>query len=76
MDGADKALARSTIAVFAGAGSLPLQSAPPATVFDFVDALEQSADGEWQFISRRAGVLFTGEGAASFARLTTPYGEE
>lgn len=67
-----QASARSTVAVFAGAGTLPLPSTAPATIFDFVDDIEMSADGSWRFVSRRADVLFTGEGAASFARSTSP----
>lgn len=59
--------ARSTAIVFAGNGDLPLATALPTTICDFNDVFVLTSDG-WRFASRTATVVFTGAGAATFAK--------
>lgn len=65
--GSDCVQARSSAVVFAGTGALPQRTALPATICDFVDEIVRNVHGVWQFASRRADVIFSGEGAAQFA---------
>jgi hypothetical protein len=59
---------RSTVVVYAGAGVVPIASGPPSTICDFDDIYVRQPDGRWLFEQRRAAVIFTGAGAASFAK--------
>lgn len=58
---------RSTVIVFAGSGELPLPTGVPSTICDFDDIYVRTPDG-WLFEERRAAVIFTGAGAATFAK--------
>lgn len=57
----------SATLVFAGTGVTPLPSALPTTICDFDDVYVRN-DGNWLFQERRATVVFTGAGAATFAK--------
>jgi hypothetical protein len=59
---------RSTVQVLSGHGEWPMASAPPSSVGDFDDVVLRSPDGAWLFESRTCRIVFTGLGAASFAR--------
>lgn len=63
----DRIGARSTAIVFAGNGDLPLACALPSTICDFDDVFARTPAG-WRFASRTATVVFTGAGAATFAK--------
>lgn len=63
----DRVGGHSTTLVFAGVGSMPLPSALPTTICDFDDIYVRGPAG-WLFQERRASVVFTGAGAASFAK--------
>lgn len=55
----------SLVTVFQGMGCLPLASAPPSAIVDFLDICERVGN-TWQ-IRHRAGVaVFVGQGAARF----------
>ena len=58
---------RSTAIVFAGSGEIPLPTGAPSTICDFDDIYVRTPDG-WLFGERRAAVIFTGAGAAAFAK--------
>lgn len=66
--GADRAACRSTVAVFAGVGALPIEVAGPSTIADADDVCVRSSDGRWRFESRRLSPIFAGAGAAGFVR--------
>ena len=59
---------RSTVQVLAGVGDWPLPSALPSTVGDFEDVVVKTPRGVWLFESRAARIVFSGAGAAAFAR--------
>lgn len=59
---------RSMIVVFAGAGDLPLASAPPSTIADVEDVCVRDASGALCFERRVLKPIFVGAGAAAFAR--------
>ncbi len=67
-DGLDAAILRSTILVFAGVGELPLASAPPSSIGDFIDRCVRCSDGNWRFAQRHGRIVFAGANAAPFAR--------
>ncbi len=60
---------RSITVVFAGSGELPLTAGAPSTIGDFDDVFVRTELG-WLFESRRASIIFTGPGAADFAKKT------
>lgn len=66
--GSSRLRIRSTVQVIAGIGAWPLLSMPPSTIADFTDIVVRSTDGLWLFESRTTQIVFTGSGAASFAR--------
>lgn len=66
-DGSDRAIGRSSAVVFAGNGALPLPTGAPTTICDFDDVFIKTDNG-WRIAERRASVIFTGAGAASFAK--------
>ncbi|TWC27953.1 hypothetical protein FBY03_14214 [Pseudomonas sp. SJZ079] len=59
---------RSTVAVFAGNGELPIPSDVPSTIADVEDVFVRSDDGKWLFQSRFISPIFVGASAAAFAR--------
>lgn len=59
---------RSTVQVLSGNGDWPLPSAPPSSVGDFEDIAVKTVRGFWLFESRVARIVFSGAGAAAFAR--------
>lgn len=65
---AARAVVHSTVAVHVGSGALPLPSAVPAGIADFVDHCERIPGIGWQFAARSARSVFVGPGAASFAK--------
>jgi len=64
---ADRVAGRSTALVFAGEGQCPLPTGAPSTICDFDDIYVRTSGG-WLFEERRATVIFTGAGAAAFAK--------
>lgn len=64
----DRIKGRSTVVVYAGTGAVPLPAGSPSTICDFDDVYVRQADGVWRFERRTAAVIFTGAGAAGFAR--------
>jgi hypothetical protein len=66
--GRGRARIHSTVQVISGLGDWPVASAPPSTVGDFVDVVVKTHEDRWLFESRTASIVFTGAGAASFAR--------
>jgi hypothetical protein len=61
-------VAHSTVMVCAGIGSLPLLAGPPITIADFEDQCVYRAGTGYLFSTRRAHIVFTGPGAASFSK--------
>lgn len=59
---------RSTVQVLSGNGEWPLPSALPSSVGDFEDVVIKTPRGSWLFESRTARIVFSGAGAAAFAR--------
>ncbi|MEP7312448.1 MAG: nuclear transport factor 2 family protein [Pseudomonadota bacterium] len=59
---------RSTVLVYVGMGSLPLESTAPAGIADFEDICVRPASGGWRFERREGRTVFIGPGAAKFAR--------
>lgn len=59
---------QSTVQVLSGHGEWPMASALASTVADFEDIVVAIAPGQWRYESRRAQIIFTGAGAAAFAR--------
>lgn len=62
--GPDLVAARCTVVVFAGHGDLPIPCTPPVTIGDFEDRCVRIAQGSWRYSSRRARILFVGDGSA------------
>ncbi len=60
--------AYSSVAVFAGVGTMPLPSEPPSSIVDFDDVCALDERGEWRFLSRKATILFLGANPPVFAR--------
>ncbi|MFT4191359.1 MAG: nuclear transport factor 2 family protein [Comamonas sp.] len=60
--------ASSVLAVFAGAGSIPLASGVPSTIADVEDVFVRDDSGQWLFASRIMRPVFVGAAAASFVR--------
>ena len=58
---------RSTVVVYAGAGTLPLEATAPSAIADFDDVCV-IAQERWRFAQRIARTAFLGPGAATFAR--------
>ena len=65
---ADEVRVRSTVAVFAGNGEMPIELTLPSGVADFEDLCIRTASGAWLYRSRVARTVFIGPAAASFAR--------
>lgn len=65
---AQNAQMHSLVAVFAGLGAVPLESALPATIADVVDICVRDKSGAWKFARRTITPVFVGAGAASFVR--------
>lgn len=59
---------RSTVVVYVGTGEWPMPSGAPAGIADFEDICVKEAAGGWRFRSRSGRTVFTGPGAAKFAR--------
>jgi hypothetical protein len=55
----------SLVTVFQGVGALPLASASPSAILDFLDICEKVGDA-WQIRHRTGVVVFVGDGAARF----------
>ena len=68
MDSTDRVICRSTVIVFAGTGTPPLDTAVPSTIADADDVCVRCADGGWKFASRRLTPIFLGPTAAAFTR--------
>jgi hypothetical protein len=67
-NGSEAARVRSTVAVYAGNGELPLEAQAPSGIADFEDVCRRQADGSWRYQRRIARTVFVGPNAASFAR--------
>ena len=65
---ADRIEVRSTVLVYAGTGSWPMQSGPPSAIADFIDTCVRQPQGHWRFARREGRTVFIGAGAATFAR--------
>jgi hypothetical protein len=62
------ALVRSTVLVYVGTGSPPLESGAPSGIADFEDLCVRARSRPWLFARRVGRTIFVGPGAASFAR--------
>jgi hypothetical protein len=58
---------RSTVLVYVGTGEWPMPSGVPAGIADFDDICVKDGAG-WRFRRRAGRTVFTGPGAAKFAR--------
>jgi hypothetical protein len=67
-NGADSAVLRSVVLVFAGSGELPLEAGAPSTIADVTDHCVKLDNNSWLFQSRIVKPVFVGAGAAKFAR--------
>ena len=65
---ADRIEVRSTVLVYVGTGSWPIQSSAPAAIADFADTCVRGPQGPWRFARREGRTVFIGAGAATFAR--------
>jgi hypothetical protein len=66
--GPDRVEVRSTVLVYVGTGSWPMQSSAPAAIADFTDTCVRTSEGAWRFARREARTVFVGAGAATFAK--------
>ena len=64
----DRVQVRSTVLVYVGTGSWPLESTAPSGIADFEDVCVRAPSGAWQFERREGRTVFIGPGAAKFAR--------
>lgn len=62
----------SLVTVFQGVGHLPLDSAPPSAIVDFLDIYE-SEGSTWQIRHRSGVAVFIGNGAARFITDFLPF---
>lgn len=65
---ADRVRVRSTVAVYAATGELPLEAGAPSGIADFEDVCRRQPNGSWRYHYRSARTVFVGVNAASFAR--------
>ncbi|WP_321821582.1 MULTISPECIES: nuclear transport factor 2 family protein [unclassified Burkholderia] len=68
LTGAESAVLRSVVLVFAGSGELPLEAGVPSTIADVTDHCVKHDKNSWLFQSRIVKPVFVGAGAAKFAR--------
>ena len=68
LTGADSAVLRSVVLVFAGSGELPVEAGAPSTIADVTDHCVRHHNNFWLFQSRVVKPVFVGAGAAKFAR--------
>jgi hypothetical protein len=63
-----RAVVRSILAVYSGAGDVPAASAAPSSMGDVEDVLVREGDGQWRFEERTGTPLFVGYAAAPFLK--------
>lgn len=71
--GSDTVRVHSTVTVYSGFGTVPLDMCPPSSVVDFVDTCAQ-VDGQWAYSQRHGTAIFVGPGAAPFLLNQLPTG--